>query len=51
MLLIHLFWLICRFVPGGPPAGTRPVPNQPLPQPTRDIAAIKVTAYTVVTAG
>lgn len=29
------------FVPGGPPAGTRPVPSTPLPPPTRDVAAIK----------
>lgn len=41
-------WKFCylcfvfRFVPGGPPAGTRPVPSKPLPPPTRDIAAIKV---------
>lgn len=36
------FYLFARFVPGGPPVGTRPVPSKPLQQPTRDIAAIKV---------
>lgn len=29
------------FVPGGPPAGTRPLPSKPLPPPSKDIAAIK----------
>lgn len=29
------------FVPGEPPAATRPLPSKPLPPPTRDIAAIK----------
>ena len=36
------FYLFARFVPGGPPVGTRPAPSKPLQQPTRDIAAIKV---------
>ena len=35
-------YLFARFVPGGPPVGTRPAPSKPLQQPTRDIAAIKV---------
>lgn len=29
------------FVPGGSPAGARPLPSKPLPQPSKDIAAIK----------
>lgn len=43
VILFSIFWF--RFVPGGPPVGTRPLPSKPLPSPTKDIAAIKVSKF------